>query len=477
MKGLEPHLYECIVSSFLQNYPLEKLTIRLCVEDKSDPAYPTLKKIVEEFPAFDAEVLVETEDPVLNGSLGIADNLGPNPKIRNVSRAYREAKGDIIWVMDCNVWIAKDVMGRMVDKLMGYAVGGGSQRPYKFVHHLPIVADTIDYSSSLSPDGQALLSSPTEAGPFADQTPLQNPDMVTKIRSQGGGRLDEMFFATSHAKFYSAINTVGVAPCIVGKSNMFRRSQLDEATNPDLNPNVPREQNRPLGIDYFSHQICEDHLIGELLWGFKIPGYSNHGLVWGDLAVQPMTGMSVAAYAARRARWLRARKLTVPAATFVEPGVESFLCCAYFAFAVTTLPFFNESFGVPRTWSAMALTWLIAEAVWMIQDWFLTSRLQSGITINSDNDTPSFARGQATQGGVPKRPFLEWFPAWLGREALALPVWVWAVLLGRTVTWRGKSFRVRYDTTVYEVTEEGRERNARTPELERAASRNKRRLD
>lgn len=477
MKGLEPHLYECLAASFQQNYPSDKLSIRLCVEDKTDPAYPTLKKIVEDFPDLDAQVLIEAEDPVLNGSSGIVDNLGPNPKIRNVSRAYREAKGDIIWVMDCNVWIARDVMGRMVDKMMGYAVGGGSNRPYKFVHQLPIVVDTVDYSSSLSLEGQSLLASTTEAGPHSEPTPLRNPDLLTKIRSQGGGRLDELFFGTSHAKFYSAINTLGVAPCVVGKSNMFRKSQLDKATNPDLNPQVPREQNRPLGIDYFSHQICEDHLIGELLWGFKIPGYSKHGLVWGDLAIQAMTGMSVSAYAARRARWLRARKLTVPAATLVEPGVESFLCCLYFAFAATTLPFFKDMLGVPPTWGAMALIWLATVTIWMIADWFLTCRLQSGITVKIDEQTPVFAKGQAVQGGIPQRPFLEWFPAWLGREALALPVWVWAVLLGRTVTWRGKSFRVRYDTTVYEVTNERRERSVRTPEVERAASQNKRRVD
>ncbi|CAM1507999.1 Fc.00g048470.m01.CDS01 [Cosmosporella sp. VM-42] len=477
VKGLEPHLYECIAASFRQEYPLDKLSIRLCVEDQSDPAYPTLKQIVDDFPAFDARVLVETEDPVLNGIEGHVDNMGPNPKIRNVSRAYREAKGDIIWVMDCNVWIARDVMGRMVDKLMGYAVGGGSTRPYKFTHQLPIVVDTIDYSSSLPAYSQTLLSSAPEAGPHSEQTILQNPGIFTKLRSQGGGRLDEMFFATNHAKFYGAINAVGVAPCVVGKSNMFRKSQLDHATNPTENPILPKDDFRPLGIDYFSHHICEDHLIGDLLWKTDIPGYSNHGIVWGDLAVQPMTGMSVAAYSARRARWLRARKLTVLAATLVEPGVESFVCCAYLAFALTTLPFFNGKFGIPQTWGAMALTWLIAMVAWMTVDWFSVHLLHSGITLNTDVNTPAFAKGQATQGGVPRRTFLEWFPAWFGREALALPIWIWAVLLGRTVTWRGKSFRVRYDTTVYEVTDGQRGRNARTPEIERAASRNKRRVD
>ncbi|KAH6987882.1 putative ceramide glucosyltransferase [Ilyonectria sp. MPI-CAGE-AT-0026] len=474
VKGVEPQLYECIASSFLQDYPMDKLSIRLCVDDKGDSAYPILQKIVEDFPAFDARVLVESEDPVLHGLDGDVNCLGPNPKIRNISRAYREAKGDIIWIADCNVWLGRGVLGRMVDRLMGYGVGGSSARPYKFVHQMPIVVDLTDYSSPQSGDSQSLLN------PASEERLTSDPDagIFSRIWSHGGGRLDEMFMSTTHAKFYGAINAVGIAPCIVGKSNMFRKSQLDQITNPAENPNLPANRNRPLGVDFFSHNICEDHLIGELFWQSKIPGYRNHGIVWGDLVVQPMSGMSVVAYAARRARWLRARKFTVMAATLVEPGVEPFLCCAYFAFAATTLPFFEEKLGVAQTWPAMGLIWLLCVTTWMLGDRYMFRRLHSGLTMATDANTPYFAKGASNQGGIPTRPFLEWLPAWLGRESLALPIWVWAVVLGRTVHWRGKSFRVRLDATVYEVTEdERRMRVAHTPEIERASSRNKRRVD
>lgn len=470
-------MYDCIASTFRQDYPLDKLSVRLCVEDKSDPAYPILAKLVENFPAFDAQVLVEKEDPVLHGAQGHVNNLGPNPKVRNISRAYREAKGDIIWIIDCNVWVARYVTGNMVDKLMGYTVGNRPARPYKFVHQLPLVVDTVDYSSSLSTDSQSLLSSASEASPAADVTAVRNPDLFTKISSQGGGRLDEMFMATTHAKFYGAINTVGIAPCIVGKSNMFRKSHLDQVTNPAENPILPKDQNRPFGVDYFSHHICEDHLIGDLLWRSKLPGYSNHGIVWGNLVIQPMAGMSVVAYAARRARWLRARKFTVLLATLVEPGVESFVCCAYFAFAVTTLPWFKDNLGIPSTWAYTGMIWLFFVTSWMIADWFTSRRLHSGHTIEPDLDTPFFAKGAIAKGGIPRRPFPAWLLAWLGRETLALPIWTYAVLLGRTVSWRGKTFHVRLDTTVVETAGSKRERSTRTPELERAVSRNKHRVD
>ena len=143
-KGLEPGLYECLASSFHQAYPRGKLTIYLCASSKDDPAYPTLCRLVTDYPGFDAKVYVEAEDPHLNGTHGDPDNVGPNPKIRNVSRAYREAKGDVIWIVDCNVWIDKGVAGRMVDRLYGYQSNGTRTTPFKFVHQLPLVVDTVE---------------------------------------------------------------------------------------------------------------------------------------------------------------------------------------------------------------------------------------------------------------------------------------------------------------------------------------------
>lgn len=427
VKGLEPGLRDCIASTFRLAYPKEKLTIYLCISENSDPAYSVLKKIVDDFPEFDAKVLVEKDDPFLHGSHGHVDNLGPNPKIRNISRAYREAKGDLIWIIDCNVWVGSGVAGRMVDKLLGLGPPGVARTPYKFVHHLPMVVDMDKWL----------------------QTGRQS--WTSTLLDRGGGRLDEMFMATTHAKFYGAINTVGIAPCIVGKSNMFRKSHLDKLTRPSQNAILLKEKPLPMGIDYFSFFICEDHLIGDLLWRSNMPGLANHGLVLGDLAIQPMEGVSVGAYIARRVRWLRARKWTVIAATLVEPGVESLLCNTYFSFALTTIPWFNEKLGMPQTWTAMLLAWFAGVLVWMTVDWFTFCRMHAGLSVEVDEQTPLFARGTGSPDGVPRRPLKEWVLAWVGREVLALPIWTWAVLLGTTVTWRGKTFNVRMDMRVVEI--------------------------
>ncbi|KAI0393442.1 ceramide glucosyltransferase [Xylariaceae sp. FL0594] len=447
-KGLEPGLYECLASVFYQNYPRDKLTIYLCVESKQDPAYPVLSQLVSDFPDFDAQVFVETEDPHLQHNTDI----GPNPKIRNLSRAYREAKGDILWPIDCNVWIAKDVAGRMVDRLCGYQPGGKRTTPYKFVHHLPLVVDTVTSMSHVNTEGQALLSNSMVTGGSGLGDVGVPSSILSRSWEHGGGRLEEMFMATTHAKFYFAINTAAVAPCIVGKSNMFRKSDLDEATDPARNPQLTgTSATLPKGIDHFSSYMCEDHVIGELLWRLKRPGFKRHGLVYGDLAIQPMAGMSVRAYAARRVRWLRARKWTVLLATLVEHGVESLVCCFYLSFGLTTLlPPPGSTTTTTWSWSATGWCWLATVTLWMLVDRAVFKLLHAGHSISVDADTPPFARG-ASRGGAEKRPFGQWLLAWLGREALAFPIWFWAVFFGTGVSWRGRRFRVRADMTVVAV--------------------------
>jgi ceramide glucosyltransferase len=480
VKGLEPQLYECLAATFRQEYPLQKLTIYFCVSSRDDPAFPVLQRLLADFPSFDAKIFVEEEDPNLSGHGGETSNLGPNPKIRNMSRGYREAKGDIIWVIDCNVWVGKGVAGRMVDKLCGYTPDGIRAVPYKFVHQLPLVVDSV--GASVGEEARGLLRnhhgeeqqvSSTNSAAYEISSPPKDESGLGTVLRTGGGRLEEMFMASSHAKFYTAINTVSIAPCIVGKSNMFRRSHLDYLTS-GASPYSP-------GIDFFSENICEDHLIGDLLWRKKVEEekagtkFYKHGLVFGDLAIQPMAGMSVREYVARRVRWLRVRKWTVTLATFVEPGVEPILCSAYGACAFTTLPWFHEKLDTSQTWLAFFIFWITSALTWMFIDSLVYAKLHSGASIELDADTPSFAR---PPNGKSRRPIVEWISAWLGREFLALPIWSWACLGGTTVMWRGKKFRVGLDMRVVELKTGHKAAGASaTPDAENRRSRSKDRVD
>ncbi|KAK0727726.1 glycosyltransferase family 21 protein [Lasiosphaeria miniovina] len=448
-KGVEVGLYECLASTFRQAYPKTKLTIHLCVASTDDPAYPILRQVVADFPDADARLFVEEDDPVLHGVDGHVNSLGPNPKVRNISRAYREAKGDVIWIMDCNVWVSRYAAGRLIDKLFGFRPGGAKTAPYRFVHQLPLV---VDIETQNTEEAQTLLTA--GAGPA--------------VTMGCGGRLEEMFLATTHAKFYNGINGIGIAPCVLGKSNMFRKSHLERLT--DFKQNLvlsPSDASRGRGIDFFSSYICEDHLIGDLFFKSQLPGFQRHGLVFGEVAVQPTSGMSVAAYIARRVRWLRVRKWTVIAATLVEPGVESFLCSLHISFALTTLPWFHDVFAIPQTWGAMGTIWASTMIIWVVLDYLLTSMLFRLQSLDVDENTPAFARGTSRQGGTQARPFLEWLLSWLGRELLALPIWTWAVLLGTTVSWRGNQFKVRMDMSVVEIEDEKRTTTPRSRSKDR----------
>lgn len=428
---------------------------------RDDPAYPTLRRLITDFPAADAHVYVEEEDPLLQGSGPSSYALGPNPKIRNMSRAYREAKGDIIWIIDCNVWVGKGVCARMVDRLCG--TGRTPGKKFKFVHHLPVAVD-VTGDRNLLEEQQALLdTSPNSSAAGKAEIALSSgrpEDGIASMLGTGGGRLEELFLSSSHAKMYTAINTVLIAPCIVGKSNMFRRSHLDYLTTSapgDPNPRHP-------GIDFFSDNICEDHLIGDLLWRRNVreeedgEHLGKHAMVFGDLAIQPVANMSVRAYIARRVRWLRVRKFTVLLATLVEPGTESFVCSIYGAWGVTTsLAPYLEQRGVAfasalATWSSFFACFALSMAFWILVDWTLYLKLHSAKAVEVDEDTPDFAGPtHRSSSQCTRRPFWQWFTAWLGRELLALPIWILAVYGGVTVVWRDRRFKVGFDAKVREI--------------------------
>jgi ceramide glucosyltransferase len=287
-------------------------------------------------------------------------------------------------------------------------------------------------------------------------------DGFAAMLETGGGRLEELFLSSAHAKMYTAINTVLIAPCIVGKSNMFRRSHLNYLTRPLPQDPHPRHP----GIDFFSENICEDHLIGDLLWRRQVREekecgelWGKHAMVFGDLAIQPVANMSVRAYIARRVRWLRVRKFTVLLATLVEPGTESFLCSIYGAWGVTNaLAPYLEQKGVQfaaflGTWTAFFSFFMFSMVSWVLVDWTLYIKLHSAKTVELDTHTPPFAlpNSRSHSAQTTRRPFLQWLAAWLGRELLALPIWILAVYGGVTVVWRDRQFKVGFDAKVREI--------------------------
>lgn len=340
-----------------------------------------------------------------------------------------------MWVLDSNIWVSPDVLLSSVRLLEGTDTVSG----YKLVHHLPLAVD-------ITPIGHPIHSNPS-ASPLLGNSyisqPSSPPNLFSRIANVGGARLEENFLSSSHAKFYSAINTLGVAPCVVGKSNLYRRSHLSEVTNGD-------------GILAFAETICEDHLISERLWLNQVAdeltgtrGWGKHCLAPG-LVFQPIQGMAIADYLARRTRWIRVRKYPALPATLLEPMTESVVASLMVAYALTTIDLFEGWLGLGPSWLAFWAVWTVSMALWALSDRVLFRFLHSYKCVPVDDHTPAFITGEL-KAAAKMRSEGAWLLQWLGREALALGIWAWALWPG-DVQWRGGRYKVRWkDAKVVEL--------------------------
>ena len=294
--------------------------------------------------------------------------VGVNPKVNNLMRPFRAAANDILWVLDSGVMVDPGTLARSVDVLTGLSTRSG--RKVALVHHVPL----------------ALVDEP-------------------KI----GSRLEAAFLNTNHAKMYIAINTVGIDSCVVGKSNLYRRSDI-ERLNGSLVPiqSQPVSTQEPVkfGLAAFGRFLAEDNMIASALWhelGLR------HDLSC-DVARNVVGNMSFLDYIWRRVRWIRVRKRMVLAATVLEPFTESIMLCIIGAFACRVL------FSIPSSIFAV-----VHFAAWLCIDLDVYTSI-AGRDIGKD--------------GV----FL-FLLAWMAREILAFPIWLLGIVAD-DVTWRGRKYTI-----------------------------------
>ena len=328
LKGVDVNLFENLASSFTQDYPV--FEIIFLVASKNDPAIEIVKELMKMYPKVDASLLI-----------GQVEHTGVNPKVNNLMRGYERAKYDIMWVVDSNVWVNNGCLGRSIDELSKPNVG--------LIHHLPC---------GLRPHSL-------------------------------GSRLELAFLNSAHAKMYVAINFLSIAPCIVGKSNIFRKSDL----------------NRAGGLKIFGCYMSEDNVIGTALWNLGL----KHRMTR-DMAYQSLGTHGVSDYFNRRARWIRIRKYAVSEATAVEPFTESIVCGLMAAYSFTRL--FPEWFPNP------VLFFIVHMIIWICFDFIIMYNMNRDEFIS-----------------------LKYWTAWLLRELCALHLYIYAVA-GSCVEWRGNLFRL-----------------------------------
>jgi len=351
LKGVDTNLFENLESSFKQDYP--NFEILFSVADENDEALPVVRDLISQYPNVNAKVIIGEEE------------VGVNPKVNNLMRPYNKAAHDILWVLDSNIAVAPGTLTRAIGILNGPSSNPiPPRRRIALVHHVPFAI-----SSHVS----------------------------------FGAQVEEVFLNTNHAKMYIAINAVAVDSCVVGKSNLFRRSDIER-----LDGSLVRHENsrHGQGLAAFGRFIAEDNMIGLALW-HELD--LRHSLSC-DIVYNTLGDMSLIDYVRRRIRWIRVRKHMSLLATLLEPFTESVMLSAI---AATSVRFLT---GVP-----IRLFLPVHFFLWVMVDLDVYASLAGH--------------------SLPVTQWRSFLVAWVVREVLAFPIWVLGVV-GNEVEWRGGRYRV-----------------------------------
>lgn len=377
LKGLDANLFENIESSFKQDYP--KFEVLLAVAKENDQAVPVVKELLEKYPQVDATLIIGRLPFVVFVLLSLYQTIsgeevvGVNPKVNNLMRSFQAAKYDILWVIDSNIQLAHGALARAVDVLdppeSSFVPDKPGKRRVALVHHVPLAFTT-----------ENLL----------------------------GARVEEAFLNTNHAKMYIAINALALDSCVVGKSNLYRKSDINRLTAtlkpPSKTPVFPPSE--VYGLAAFGRFLAEDNTIGAALWHELDV---RHGISC-DVALNAIGDMNLSGYIWRRIRWIRVRKHMVLVATLLEPFTESVLS------------------GLLSAWAIHSLL--------MIPFWTFIP-IHFSLWLMVDVDILSTLAGEP----LPRSRLWTFFRAWVYRELLAFPIFLYAVF-GNEVEWRGQKYRI-----------------------------------
>jgi ceramide glucosyltransferase len=241
LKGLEEDLEGCLESFFLQQYPGE-LELVFASASRDDPALAVARRLAARHPAVRARFVLSDE------------NWGLNPKVANLQGALAAARHDLVLQTDANVRADADYAARIVDELLR--------------------------------EGGSLLSS-----------------LVTGVGERSlSAAMENLQLSAYVAPACCAALRVGGVPCVIGKSMLFRKSELRELG----------------GLERVKDSLAEDFLLGRhyVESGRKVL-----------LSATPIRNVNVhmplERSLSRHARWLKMRAVIHPASflgdIFVNP--------------------------------------------------------------------------------------------------------------------------------------------------------------
>ncbi|GFZ42874.1 hypothetical protein JCM24511_00592 [Saitozyma sp. JCM 24511] len=373
--GLDNNLYNALESTMRLEYP--KYEVIFALQDEDDEALPVVKMVIEKYPDVPASISINDA------------RIGVNPKINNLLTPFTEARYDLLWVIDSTISVTPGTLARTVEAFTGISTNMSS------------------FESDL--ESTPLLSDDMRKPPAAGDVGLvHHVPYAVVYQKTYGSLIEQAFLNTTHAKMYLAINTLAVDSCVMGKSNMYSRANIDSLTTPS--PTLRKLPSPPTGLAAFSPFLAEDNMIALSLWHEL---HLKHAMT-GDVALDFIGALCVREYIGRRIRWIRVRKRMTPLlATLIEPFTESIICGIYGSWAIARLLGANK----------LAI-FLVHMVLWLLVDLSVREALSSNVR---DIGPPSST--------------LQFVVAWAARELLALPIWLYGIT-SSDVVWRGKKYKI-----------------------------------
>jgi ceramide glucosyltransferase len=109
LKGLDDNLFDNLASFCTQDYPEYEIIFSL--QDHNDSAYKVARKIKDKYPEKNISIIVERCD------------IGLNPKVNNLIPAYKASRYDYVLISDSNILVDKNYLKEIVKHMKDPDVG------------------------------------------------------------------------------------------------------------------------------------------------------------------------------------------------------------------------------------------------------------------------------------------------------------------------------------------------------------------